>query len=82
MSPHTDTLSWCRANQSLLFLLNIACLAEKQHTPILWSLVLPDRDSNPRSTTREAITLTITPPMWLLYQLKHRKATQNMRDMH
>jgi hypothetical protein len=28
--PHSDTLSWFRATQSLLFLLNAACLAEKQ----------------------------------------------------
>ena len=35
MSPHSDTLSWFRANQSLLFLLNAACLAEKQQIPIL-----------------------------------------------
>ena len=35
MSPHSDTLSWLRVNQSLLFLLNAACLAEKQHIPIL-----------------------------------------------
>jgi hypothetical protein len=30
MSPHLDTLSWFRANQSFLFLRNPACLAEKQ----------------------------------------------------
>jgi hypothetical protein len=30
MSPHSDTLSWFRDNQSLLFVLNAACLAEKQ----------------------------------------------------
>ena len=30
--PHSDTLSCFRANQSLLFLLNAACLAEKQNT--------------------------------------------------
>ena len=30
MSSHSDTLSWFRANQSFLFLLNDACLAEKQ----------------------------------------------------
>jgi hypothetical protein len=31
MSLHSDTLFWFRANQSLLFLLNAACLVEKQH---------------------------------------------------
>ena len=30
MSPHSDTLSWFRDNQSLLFLLNAACLVDKQ----------------------------------------------------
>ena len=30
MSLHSDTLFWFRAKQSLLFLLNAACLAEKQ----------------------------------------------------
>jgi hypothetical protein len=30
MLLHLDTLSWFRANQSLLLLLNAACLAEKQ----------------------------------------------------
>jgi hypothetical protein len=34
MLPHSDTLSWFRANQSLLFLLNTAWWAEKQQTPI------------------------------------------------
>ena len=34
MLPHSDTLSWFRANQSLLFLLNVTCLTEKQHTSI------------------------------------------------
>jgi hypothetical protein len=34
ISSHSDTLSWFRANQSLLFLLNDACLAEKQQIPI------------------------------------------------
>jgi hypothetical protein len=63
MSPHADTLSWFRANQSLLFLLNSAFLAEKQQIPILYSLVWSDRGSYPRSTALEASTLTITPPM-------------------
>ena len=30
MSPHSDTLSWFRANQFLLFLIRAACLAERQ----------------------------------------------------
>jgi hypothetical protein len=61
MALHSDTLSWFRANQSLLFLLNAACWAEKQQIPILYSLVWPDRGSNPRSTT-----LTITLPIRLV----------------
>jgi hypothetical protein len=35
MSLHSDTLFWFRANQSLLFLLNAVCLAEKQQILIL-----------------------------------------------
>ena len=35
MSLHSDTLFWFRANQSLLFPLNVVCLAEKQQKPIL-----------------------------------------------
>ena len=57
MSLLSDTLFWFRANQSLLFLLNAACLVEKQQIPILLSLVWPDRGSNPRSTVLEASTL-------------------------
>jgi hypothetical protein len=34
MSPHSDTLSWFRADQFLLFLLNAACLPEKQQISI------------------------------------------------
>ena len=34
MSLHSDTLFWFWANQSLLFLLKVACLAEKQQIPI------------------------------------------------
>ena len=61
MSLYADTLYWFRAKESLLFLLNAACSTEKQHIPILSSLVWPDRGSNPRSTAFEASTLTITP---------------------
>jgi hypothetical protein len=60
-SPHSDTLSWFRANQSLLFLLNAACLAEKQQ--ILLSSVWPDQGSNPRSTELEVNTFNITSTM-------------------
>ena len=62
MLLHFDTLSWFRANQSWLCVLNTACLAEKQQIPIL-SVVWPDMGLNPRSTALKASTLTITPPM-------------------
>jgi hypothetical protein len=61
MLPHLDTLFWFQDNQSELFLLNDACLAEKRQIPILKCLVWPDRGSNPRFTALEACTLTITP---------------------
>ena len=35
MLLHSDIFYWFRANQYLLFLLNAACLAEKQHIPIV-----------------------------------------------
>jgi hypothetical protein len=54
LSPHSDTLSRFSANQSLLLLLNTACLAEKQPILILMSLILPDWDLHPRYTTPEA----------------------------
>jgi hypothetical protein len=49
---------------SLLLPLNPACLAEKQQILFFLSLVEPEQGSNPQSTTLEASTLTITPPMW------------------
>jgi len=35
ISLHSDTLFWHRANQSLLLLLRVAILSEKQQIPIL-----------------------------------------------
>ena len=58
MSPHSDT-SRFRANQSLLFVLNAACLAEKQKIPIYEVFGLT------RSTGLKASMQTITPQMWL-----------------
>ena len=63
MSLHSDTLFWFRAIQSLLLLLNDACLAETQHIPILYSLVWPDRGLNPQYIALDASTLTIMLPM-------------------
>ena len=37
MSPHSETLSWFRANHSLIYLLNAVCLAKKQQILILFS---------------------------------------------
>jgi hypothetical protein len=69
MSIHSETLFWFRANQSFLFLLNAACLAEKQQMPILYSMVWTNPGSNPRSAALETSTLTITPPImyWKVY---------------
>ena len=66
MSLHTDTLFWFGANQSLLFLLNAAYLAEEQQIPSSLSLVWPNRNSSPGSTATEASTLTITPQIRLI----------------
>ena len=60
MSLHVHILFWFRVNQSLLFLLNATCLAEKQQIKFVYSLWF---DSNPRSTTLYASMLTITPSM-------------------
>ena len=35
MFPYSDTLSWFRSKQSSLFLLDDACLVEKQQIPII-----------------------------------------------
>ena len=63
MSSHKGTLSWFQAYLPLLFLLIAPCLTEKQQIPILYYLVWPDRGWNSWSTSLEASTPTITPPM-------------------
>ena len=71
MSIHSETLFWFRANQSFLFLLNAACLAEKQHIPILYSMVWTDPGVNPRSAALDTSMLSITPPIlyWKVYDV-------------
>ena len=61
-----DTLSWFIANQSLLFLLNAACLPEKQQIPIEWSLVCSACGLNPLSTTLEVrmLIFNTTDEVW------------------
>ena len=63
MSLHSDTLPWFQDNQFLFLLLNAAFLAEKQQTPILYSLDWPHWCSNPWSPALESSMLTITQPM-------------------
>ena len=67
-----------RANQSLLFLLNTTCLTEKQQIPIQFYLIWAQMHDLPHSGES---TLNITPPMRLIFQLKHHKDTQNMKDI-
>ena len=78
MSPHSDTLSWFRDNQSWLFLLNAACSAQKKQIPILWSLVWSDRGSNPLSTVLETSTLVssyVYTTYNISYVIKNKKCT-------
>ena len=64
MRLYSDTLSWLWVNQTLLLLLNTACIAEKEQIPIIVSFVWLGRSLHPRSTILKVRTLTITPQMW------------------
>jgi hypothetical protein len=60
MSLHSDTLFWFRGNQTLLFRLNAACLANGEKKYIFRSLLFdPTAAPTPRSTALEESTLTI-----------------------
>jgi hypothetical protein len=54
LSLQWRTLSWFRAKQSLLLLLDDVCLAGNHHIPILQTLVWRDRGCKPRYITRRA----------------------------
>ena len=70
LSLHLDTVSWFWANQSLPFLLNATCLAEKQQIPILvFGLTRPGLEPKiyMTCTILEASTLTIMPTIQFMY---------------
>jgi hypothetical protein len=64
ISPHSDTLSRFWANQSLLFLVIAACLAEKQKKNTNFIVFGLTRSGvEPMIYRTQEWTLTITPPM-------------------
>ena len=81
MSPQSDTLSLFRANQYLLFLLNVAYLAAKQQITIFDSLVWPKRGSNPRSITLEASMLIITSLLWF-FLIGYKNNKMPLKEHH
>jgi hypothetical protein len=68
MSPHSDTLSWFRANQSLLFLLNCCVLSGEATNTNFIVFGWPDRGSNPWPTAFEASKLDFLPYLWPICQ--------------
>ena len=69
MSLLLDTLSWFRANQSVLFLLNAACLAKKQQIPIFtWLGLEPTiyctRGEHATQYTTDAVTIILNKRLW------------------
>jgi hypothetical protein len=78
MSPHSDRLSWFRANQSLLFLPYDACLAEKQQMPILLSgltrsglelMIYRTRDEHANHYTTGAVNNSMVLYVYLIYKV-------------
>jgi hypothetical protein len=86
-SPQVDmlihsgqSLSWFRANHSLLLLLNAVCLTEKQQISILKSLVLSDLSLKPWSTTLKVSMLTIMPHRLFLRKLFFVRFNKNHEE--
>ena len=67
MSFHSDTLSWFEDNQSLLLILNAACL-EKRQIPMLFTIVFDLTQPGFEPMIYLTLTLTITTLMQLIYQ--------------
>jgi len=61
MSPNSDTLSWCQPTSLFSFSLMLCAWRRSNKYQFYRLWLLPDRGSNPRSTT-----LTITPPKRLM----------------
>jgi hypothetical protein len=66
---HSETLSWFRANHSLLLLLNAACFAEKQHipNPIVFGLTRPWLESTISHTQSKHASHYTTGAVTLFY---------------
>jgi len=77
MSPHSDTLFWFQVNQSLLFLLNAACLAEKQQMPsIVFGLTLSGFESTFYSTRGEQ-----EEPVFIFIIIHHEVSIYNLYNL-
>ena len=59
MLLHSDSLSWFRTNQSLLFFLNAVCLTEQKHAPI-WSDRTRGKYANHYTTGTVGVNMTST----------------------
>ena len=67
MLPHSDTISWFRANQCLLFQLNAACLMEKQLTRLGFEpMIYRTRDEHNNHYTTDEVYF-----IWFLVLIKY-----------